>query len=215
MVERDLALAAYERQPLHLLHLSARESVRGAPARAQPRACRRPAEVTPHHLCLTDEAVRSLDPNLKMNPPLRAPVGPHGADRRAEGRNDHRDRHRPRAARAAREGRPVRGGAVRRHRPRDGVRRALHAPRRAGRSSRSRRCSSACRPGPARVYGLRAAAHRGRSAGEPRPARPERELTASREDGFRSRSANSWLLGETLKGKVRATIAAGRLAYSA
>jgi dihydroorotase len=35
------------------------------------------------------------------------------------------------------------------------------------------------------------------------------------EDSFRSRSVNSWLLGETLKGKVSATIAAGRLAYSA
>jgi dihydroorotase len=34
------------------------------------------------------------------------------------------------------------------------------------------------------------------------------------EDVFRSRSVNSWLLGETVKGKVRATIAAGRLAYS-
>ena len=34
------------------------------------------------------------------------------------------------------------------------------------------------------------------------------------EETFRSRSANSWLLGETVKGKVRATIAAGRLAYS-
>jgi dihydroorotase-like cyclic amidohydrolase len=31
---------------------------------------------------------------------------------------------------------------------------------------------------------------------------------------FRSRSVNSWLLGETVKGKVRATIAAGRLAFS-
>ena len=27
--------------------------------------------MTPHHLCLTDEAVRTLDPNVKMNPPLR------------------------------------------------------------------------------------------------------------------------------------------------
>ena len=27
--------------------------------------------MTPHHLCLTDDAVRSLDPNVKMNPPLR------------------------------------------------------------------------------------------------------------------------------------------------
>ena len=28
--------------------------------------------MTPHHLCLTDEAVLSLDPNVKMNPPLRS-----------------------------------------------------------------------------------------------------------------------------------------------
>ena len=30
------------------------------------------AEATPHHLMLNDEAIESLDPNLKMNPPLRA-----------------------------------------------------------------------------------------------------------------------------------------------
>jgi dihydroorotase-like cyclic amidohydrolase len=36
-----------------------------------------------------------------------------------------------------------------------------------------------------------------------------------REDGFRSRSANSWLLGERLRGKVAATIAAGRLVHAA
>src|SRR5439155_25091372 len=35
------------------------------------------------------------------------------------------------------------------------------------------------------------------------------------EDGFRSRSVNSWLLGETLRGRVRATVAAGRLVYEA
>src|SRR5947207_5735221 len=70
MVERDLALAEYEGQPVHLLHLSARESVE-ALAAAQARGVEATAEVTPHHLCLTDEAVRSLDPNLKMNPPLR------------------------------------------------------------------------------------------------------------------------------------------------
>ena len=35
------------------------------------------------------------------------------------------------------------------------------------------------------------------------------------EETFRSRSVNSWLLGATVKGKVRATIAAGRLAYTA
>src|SRR6478735_8803217 len=71
MVERDLALAAYEEQPVHLMHLSAAESV-AALRRARAAGVRASGEVTPHHLVLTDEAVRSLDPNVKMNPPLRA-----------------------------------------------------------------------------------------------------------------------------------------------
>ena len=57
-------------RPLHLMHLSARESVELL-RRAQAAGVAASGEVTPHHLCLTDEAVRSLDPNLKMNPPLR------------------------------------------------------------------------------------------------------------------------------------------------
>ena len=71
MVERDLALAAYEQQRIHLLHLSAAESV-AALRRARESGVNASAEVTPHHLVLTDEAVRSLDSNVKMNPPLRA-----------------------------------------------------------------------------------------------------------------------------------------------
>src|SRR3989440_1206012 len=71
MVERDLALAAYEGQPLHIMHLSARESVEALEA-ARTAGVEATGEVTPHHLCLTDEAVRTLDANLKMNPPLRA-----------------------------------------------------------------------------------------------------------------------------------------------
>ena len=71
MVARDLALAGYEARPLHLLHLSARESVEEL-RRARAAGVPATAEVTPHHLCLTDDAVRSLDPNVKMNPPLRA-----------------------------------------------------------------------------------------------------------------------------------------------
>ena len=71
MVERDLALAEYEGQPLHLMHLSARESVAALEA-ARARGVQATGEVTPHHLCLTDDAVRTLDANLKMNPPLRA-----------------------------------------------------------------------------------------------------------------------------------------------
>ena len=37
----------------------------------------------PHHLCLTDEAVRTLDTSMKMNPPLRDRGRPPGAHRRA------------------------------------------------------------------------------------------------------------------------------------
>jgi dihydroorotase-like cyclic amidohydrolase len=44
------------------------------------------------------------------------------------------------------------------------------------------------------------------------------DLNASwrvKEEDFRSRSVNSWLLGETLRGKVRLTIADGRVAFEA
>ena len=71
MVERDVALAAHEGRPLHVMHLSALESVE-ALRRAQAAGVQVTGEATPHHLCLTDDVVRSLDPNVKMNPPLRA-----------------------------------------------------------------------------------------------------------------------------------------------
>ena len=71
MIARDAALAAYEEARVHVLHLSARESV-AAVARAKQEGVRISAEVTPHHLLLTDEAVRSLDARYKMNPPLRS-----------------------------------------------------------------------------------------------------------------------------------------------
>jgi dihydroorotase len=71
MIARDAALAAYEDARVHVLHLSARESVE-AVARAKRDGVRITAEVTPHHLVLTDEEVRSLDSRFKMNPPLRS-----------------------------------------------------------------------------------------------------------------------------------------------
>jgi dihydroorotase len=76
-VARDCALAAYEQGRIHVQHLSARETVE-AIERAKAAGTQVTCEATPHHLILTDEAVRSLDTNLKMNPPLRGE-----ADRRA------------------------------------------------------------------------------------------------------------------------------------
>lgn len=70
-VARTLDIAAYEDSAVHVCHVSAAASLE-AIARAKAAGVRVTAEVTPHHLTLTDEAVEALDPNLKMNPPLRA-----------------------------------------------------------------------------------------------------------------------------------------------
>ncbi len=70
MITRDAAIAAYEQARVHFQHLSARESVEAISAAKESRAgltC----EVTPHHLTLTDDIVRTLDSRFKMNPPLR------------------------------------------------------------------------------------------------------------------------------------------------
>jgi dihydroorotase len=212
MVERDLALAAGEALPLHLMHLSARESV-AALRRAHAEGLPATAEVTPHHLCLTDEAVRSLDPNVKMNPPLRGEE-----DRRA-------------LVEALRDG--TIAAVATDHAPHarhekdvpfedapfgvTGLETAFAAlytrlvlPGELSLETLLERMSA----GPARALGLP----------EPRievGARAnlvELDLDAEwqvTEAGFRSLSANSWLLGETLRGRVVRTIADGREVFAA
>ena len=70
MVARDCALAGYEGGRIHVQHLSCVESVLAVEA-AKSSGVNVTCEVTPHHLCLTEEAVRGLDTRMKMNPPLR------------------------------------------------------------------------------------------------------------------------------------------------
>jgi dihydroorotase len=212
MVERDLALAAYENRPLHLLHLSAAESV-AALSRAQAAGLAATGEVTPHHLCLTDEAVRSLDPNVKMNPPLRSEN-----DRQAlisalrDGTvaaiaTDHAP-HARHEKEVPFEEAPF--GVTGLETAFAALYTELVEPGVVTLETLLQRMSS----GPARAYGL----------DEPRIAvgAPANlvllDLDSSwrvTETGFRSRSANSWLLGRRLEARVRATIAAGRLAYAA
>ncbi len=70
-VRRNIILAELTGARLHVAHLStsgALDAVRQAKSRGLPITC----EVTPHHLVLTDEAVRGYDPNTKMKPPLRS-----------------------------------------------------------------------------------------------------------------------------------------------
>jgi dihydroorotase len=212
MVERDLALAAYEEQPVHLLHLSARESVE-ALVRAQAAGVRASAEVTPHHLCLTDGAVRSLDANLKMNPPLRGE-----ADRAAllaalrDGNissiaSDHAPHARHEkdvpfeAAPFGVTGLETAFAALYTH---------LVLPGLVPLETLLERMSD----GPARAYGIDAP----RIAAGARANLVLLDTGAAwrvQEDGFRSRSANSWLLGETVRGQVRLTVADGRVAFAA
>jgi dihydroorotase len=211
MVGRDLALAAYEERPLHVLHLSARESVDEL-RRAREAGVAATGEVTPHHLCMTDEAVRSLDPNVKMNPPLRS-----DGDRKA-------------LVDALRDG--TIGAVATDHAPHarhekevpfeeapfgvTGLETAFAAlytqlvePGVLQLATLLERMSA----GPARIYGLE-------------PPRIEVGAPANLvlldldavwhvdEGSFRSKSANSWLLGAKLRGRVLQTVAAGKLVYS-
>lgn len=70
IVERDISLARKTGGHIHIQHISARESVELIRA-ARAEGVRVTAEVTPHHLALTDADVDPADPNYKMNPPLR------------------------------------------------------------------------------------------------------------------------------------------------
>jgi dihydroorotase len=71
MVARDILLAELTGAHVHIAHLSTAGAVRLV-RDAKARGVRVTAEVTPHHLLLTEDAVRSFDANAKMNPPLRA-----------------------------------------------------------------------------------------------------------------------------------------------
>ncbi len=210
MVERDLALAAYEGQPLHLLHLSAAESVT-ALRRARAAGVAATAEVTPHHLVLTDEAIRSLDANLKMNPPLRsaedraaliealkdgsieciatdhAPHAMHEKDVPFE------------AAPFGVTGLETAFAVLNTHLVRPGVLTLATVIER-------------MTAGPARVFGL----DRPRVAVGARANLTLLDLEHEWEvdaQSFRSRSRNSWLLGEQLIGAVAMTIAGGAVAF--
>jgi dihydroorotase len=210
MIARDSALAGYEDGRIHVQHLSAVESVEAVRA-AKAAGVRISCEASPHHLCLTDEAVRSLDPRrFKMNPPLRAE-----ADRRAliEGLRDGTidciaTDHAPHAPEEKEV--PFEQAAI-------GVTgletafAALH--------------TELVLPG---VLELSLLVEKLGGGAEPfglgRPSlAPGSEANIALcdlgsewtvgEEGYESRSQNSWCAGRTLTGRVLMTVAAGRVAY--
>ncbi len=211
-VARELSLAGDTGRPLHLMHLSARESVELL-ARAREAGVEASGEVTPHHLCLTDESVRSLDPNLKMNPPLRTNEDRSAliaalADGTIEAvATDHAPHSREEKDVPFEEA-PF--GVTGLETAFASIYTSLVEPGLLPLETLLERMSA----GPARIFGL----------DRPRIAvgAPANLVLLStkatwrvREDRFKSRSANSWLLGRRLHGKVLLTVAAGRIAHEA
>jgi len=71
MLYRDIQLVKQTKARYHAQHLSTTGSV-DLIRQAKKQGLHVTAEVTPHHLLLTDDACSAYDPNFKMNPPLRA-----------------------------------------------------------------------------------------------------------------------------------------------
>lgn len=70
MLYRDVQLTKQANARLHAQHISTAGSV-SIIRTAKKQGVRVTAEVTPHHLLLTEDSCQSYDPNFKMNPPLR------------------------------------------------------------------------------------------------------------------------------------------------
>jgi dihydroorotase len=70
-VARDIMLAEYTDSSLHIAHVSSKGAVELI-RQAKKRGAKVTAEVTPHHLTLTDEVVKTFNTATKVNPPLRS-----------------------------------------------------------------------------------------------------------------------------------------------
>ena len=209
-VERDLSLASFEGGRIHVLHLSAAESV-DALRRARDAGVLASGEATPHHLVLTDDAVRSLDPNVKMNPPLRAE-----RDRLAllEAVRDGTieaiaTAHAPHAAHEKDvpfEAAPF--GVTGLETAFASLYVHLVKPGLLSLETLLERMSA----GPARIFGLERPRIVAGAQANLVLLDLEREWTVG-EQPFRSRSGNSWLLGAKLQGAVQMTLAAGSVVH--
>jgi dihydroorotase len=210
MVARDIDLAGETGQPVHLMHLSARESVEHL-RRAHAAGVRATAEATPHHLCLTDEAIRTLDANMKMNPPLRTEDDRTALlDALRDGSiaaiaTDHAP-HSPEEKDVPFESAPF--GVTGLETAFASLYTYLIEPGVLTLETVLERMSA----GPAAIFGL----VRPRIA-VGAPANVTLIDTAAtwrvKAETFRSRSTNSWLLGKRLHSRVRLTMAAGRVVF--
>src|SRR5262249_57320531 len=185
----------------------------GARGRAGGGGAEATGEVPPHHLCRTDEAVRALDPNVKMNPPLRSE-----SDRTAliEALRDGTvtciaTDHAPHARHEKEvpfEAAPF--GVTGLETAFAALYTQLVEPGHLPLETLLERMSA----GPARAYGLEPP--RIAVGAKANLVLLDTEATwRVDEAGLRTRSAHSCLLGQTLRGQVRLTVAAGKVVHEA
>ena len=209
-VSRALDIAAYEDADLHVCHVSSAASLE-AIARAKEAGVRVTAEVTPHHLIMNDEVVATLDPNVKMNPPLRSE-----GDRRALVEalrsglvdcvaTDHAP-HVSEEKDVPYEEAPF--GVIGLETAFSVLHAGLVEPGELDLATLVTRLSAA----PARIAGLEAPAIAAGAPADLCVVDPAAVWTVAPET-LQSRSWNSPWLGNELTGKVRLTVAAGRVAW--
>jgi dihydroorotase len=210
MVERDVLLCEQTGAALHLQHLSAALSV-NILRDARARGVNVTAEVTPHHLVLTDEHAAEGGPDFKMNPPLRSERdrlellrgvsdgtvsiiatdhAPHAKEEKAAGF---------RAARFGVIGMETAAAVIWTHLVLEGY----LSP-----AQMVERMSTA----PAEAFGLTAGTLRAGQPGDVTLFDPSVTWTVKPED-FRSRSRNCPFAGQRLQGRVAATVVNGEVRY--
>lgn len=210
MIARDAAIAGYEGGRIQAQHLSAIESIE-AVRQAKEAGVAITCEVTPHHLCLTDEAVRDLDASrYKMNPPLRSEN-----DRQAligallDGTIDCiATDHAPHAVEEKQV--PYEAammGVTGLETAFSAVYTELVVPGRIPLDLLVEKLGSGGRP-----FGIEPFSVSVGSRASICLVDPEAEWTVG-EDGYESRSANSWCAGQALTGRVLMTVADGRVAF--
>ncbi|MGB4778429.1 dihydroorotase [Microbacterium sp.] len=210
IIARDVLLAEHVGSRLHVCHLSTAGSV-DIIRWAKKRGVSVTAEVTPHHLLLTDELVRGYDARFKVNPPLRRDEDVHAVrEGLADGTIDivatdhapHPDEHKSCEWQAAANGMVGLESALRVVQQavvdtgmltwQDVARVMSAAPARIGRLDHAGTALRAGQPASLTLY-------------DPAPVR-----AFTRED-LRGRSANSPYLGRELPGQVRWTFFRGKV----
>jgi dihydroorotase len=212
LVARDVILARLTGAHVHIAHLSTAGAI-DAVRRARAEGVRVTCEVTPHHIALGDETVQSFSTNLKMNPPLRSEVHRQAllegiADGTVDAiATDHAPHHFDEknvefelapfgvigleTAFAVCYDRLVAQGVI-------------ELPR----------LVELLSTGPARAFNLPGGTLRAGSLGDVTLIDPDGRCEITR-DFFRSKAANSPFLGQSLAGRVMATIVGGVIRHDA